>query len=73
MPRMRCPTCGREVEYRDRSEVPDRPFCSERCRLVDLGKWLSEEYRISSPLESLPPTDDSPEERPPASPPPANG
>jgi endogenous inhibitor of DNA gyrase (YacG/DUF329 family) len=39
------------------------PFCSERCRLVDLGKWLNEEPRISEPLrpdhfrdyEKLPP------------------
>jgi endogenous inhibitor of DNA gyrase (YacG/DUF329 family) len=28
---------------------PDFPFCSERCRLIDLGKWASEEYRVSEP------------------------
>ena len=30
---------------------PDFPFCSERCRLIDLGKWASEEYVISTPVQ----------------------
>jgi endogenous inhibitor of DNA gyrase (YacG/DUF329 family) len=38
-----CPTCGKPVEWQDN---PHRPFCSERCKLVDLGKWVSEEYRV---------------------------
>ena len=40
---MRCPTCHRPSEAKDN---PYRPFCSERCKLVDLGNWLSERYRI---------------------------
>ncbi|MEJ2567237.1 MAG: DNA gyrase inhibitor YacG, partial [Gammaproteobacteria bacterium] len=32
-----CPTCGAKVEWND--QQPWRPFCSERCRLIDLGKW----------------------------------
>ena len=43
---LRCPTC-RELVLR---EAPDFPFCSERCRLIDLGKWASGGYVISSPL-----------------------
>lgn len=39
----KCPTCNREVEWQDN---PFRPFCSERCKLVDFGKWISEEYRV---------------------------
>jgi len=39
-----CPTCKKESVWDDN---PYRPFCSERCRLVDLGKWASEEYRIA--------------------------
>ncbi|HSN91656.1 MAG TPA: DNA gyrase inhibitor YacG [Anaeromyxobacteraceae bacterium] len=39
-----CPTCRRPAA--PRAENPAFPFCSERCRLVDLGKWLGEEYRI---------------------------
>ena len=41
--RFLCPKCGREFE---RAASPYVPFCSRRCKLVDLGKWLDEEYRI---------------------------
>ena len=40
---MKCPTCGKEVDWKDN---PHRPFCSERCKLVDLGRWVNEEYRV---------------------------
>jgi uncharacterized protein len=43
---LRCPTC-RTIVLR---EDPDFPFCSERCRLIDLGKWASGAYVISSPI-----------------------
>jgi endogenous inhibitor of DNA gyrase (YacG/DUF329 family) len=45
--RRKCPSCGRLVEVRP----PDsfRPFCSERCRSADLGKWLDGSYRVSMP------------------------
>ncbi len=39
-----CPTCDKQVLW-----TPDnawRPFCSERCRLIDLGAWASEKYRV---------------------------
>jgi uncharacterized protein len=42
---MRCPICEREFE---RGEAPAIPFCSERCRLVDLGRWLGESYAVPS-------------------------
>ena len=45
---MKCPICGKRVEMSD----PEMPFCSERCRLLDLGNWASEKYVISSPIES---------------------
>jgi endogenous inhibitor of DNA gyrase (YacG/DUF329 family) len=41
-PRVRCPTCKRELDW----TTPSRPFCSERCRLIDLGAWLAEQHRI---------------------------
>ena len=43
--RRQCPTCGREIEWSDR--FPCRPFCSDRCRLIDLGAWLSDERAIA--------------------------
>jgi endogenous inhibitor of DNA gyrase (YacG/DUF329 family) len=48
-----CPTCGQPV----RDDAPDFPFCSERCRWVDLGEWLNESYRVSRPLTPGPDTD----------------
>ena len=47
---VRCPQCGKPVAWI--AEEKWRPFCSERCRLIDLGEWLSEEKRI--PGESAP-------------------
>jgi len=44
---LRCPTC-RKIVLRDE---PDFPLCSERCRLIDLGKWASGGYVISSPVQ----------------------
>ncbi|MBN8708724.1 MAG: hypothetical protein BGO12_14040 [Verrucomicrobia bacterium 61-8] len=42
-----CPTCGKKGPWFNQ---PYAPFCSERCKLVDLGRWLGEEYRIASPI-----------------------
>jgi len=42
---LRCPTCGQQVRWQGN---PSRPFCSLTCRLVDLGVWLDEGYRIST-------------------------
>lgn len=39
----KCPTCNKQVQWQDN---PFRPFCSERCKLIDLSKWVSEEYRV---------------------------
>jgi uncharacterized protein len=49
-----CPTCNRVVEWNENS--PWRPFCSERCKLIDLGAWASEQHTIAGdPVE--PPED----------------
>jgi endogenous inhibitor of DNA gyrase (YacG/DUF329 family) len=53
---VRCPRCGKQTEY-----SPDnkwRPFCSERCKMIDLGKWAAEDYRVP---------DDTPSSKPPES------
>ncbi|HXM48191.1 MAG TPA: DNA gyrase inhibitor YacG [Pyrinomonadaceae bacterium] len=39
----KCPTCGKPVEWQDNSY---RPFCSERCKLIDFSRWANEEYRV---------------------------
>ena len=53
---MTCPICKKPVQPTD----PFAPFCSERCKLIDLGKWASEEYVISTPAEPITPPDDEP-------------
>lgn len=42
-PRITCPICRVEVSWENN---PSRPFCSERCQLIDLGAWTEERYRI---------------------------
>lgn len=44
--KVKCPTCGREIEYSEKN--PWRPFCSERCKLIDLGAWAEGAYAIKS-------------------------
>ena len=44
--RIDCPTCGKEVVRSPERPAPFFPFCSERCKLIDLGKWFDGEHRI---------------------------
>jgi uncharacterized protein len=45
----RCPRCGKSVPLT--ADNPWRPFCSERCKTVDMGDWLSERHRIAGEAE----------------------
>lgn len=44
---MKCPICKKPTVWEGN---PDRPFCSERCRIIDLGNWSAEDYRVEAPL-----------------------
>jgi endogenous inhibitor of DNA gyrase (YacG/DUF329 family) len=46
---LHCPICRKPVA----TTAPDFPFCSERCRTIDLGKWASGQYVISSPVQDI--------------------
>ena len=48
---MKCPTCHRPIKW---EENPHRPFCSERCKLLDFGAWANEEFRV--PAEETAPS-----------------
>jgi uncharacterized protein len=60
---VKCPNCGKPVPWTPESAY--RPFCSERCKTLDLGAWASEAYRV--PVMELPDDADapSPEDDPP--------
>ncbi|HEV2913960.1 MAG TPA: DNA gyrase inhibitor YacG [Pyrinomonadaceae bacterium] len=59
---MKCPHCGQPVKLQDN---PHRPFCSERCKLIDFGKWANEEYLIPGQTK---PFAENQENRPPPAP-----
>jgi endogenous inhibitor of DNA gyrase (YacG/DUF329 family) len=46
MPKTTCPICKKPVD----TTAEDFPFCSDRCRTIDLGNWASGEYKISTPI-----------------------
>ncbi len=57
--RVKCPTCHRETEWENN---PHRPFCSDRCKLIDLGAWAEEKYRIPADKLELEPDDNDDED-----------
>jgi endogenous inhibitor of DNA gyrase (YacG/DUF329 family) len=57
-----CPRCGTPVAWRP--ENPFRPFCSERCRMIDLGAWATERYRVPAEPEREPAGDRQRDEEP---------
>jgi endogenous inhibitor of DNA gyrase (YacG/DUF329 family) len=56
-----CPHCGKNMEWTIANRY--RPFCSERCKLIDFGAWATEKYRVPVAEEK-----DQPEDAPPAAP-----
>lgn len=59
---VKCPTCGQRVEWSEASRF--RPFCSDRCRTIDLGAWASDRYVVAGgpadAAEETPPTETEP-------------
>ena len=49
MPKVRCPQCSQSTDYVLTN--PNRPFCSERCKMIDLGAWASDQYAIPGKLQ----------------------
>lgn len=49
--KLSCPVCKKETTWENNVF---KPFCSERCKLIDLGKWASEEYRIAGEKKDIP-------------------
>jgi uncharacterized protein len=61
MIKVNCPICGRAMRGHPR-DWPDWPFCGPRCRLIDLGRWLGENYRVPAVQTGGP---EAPDEDPP--------
>jgi endogenous inhibitor of DNA gyrase (YacG/DUF329 family) len=58
MPHYECPTCRTRFECDRPEDAPCRPFCCERCKLIDLGRWLNEEYRVTEERPDTGPDDE---------------
>jgi hypothetical protein len=56
MKKVRCPICGKDMPGQS-VEWPDYPFCSPKCRKIDLGRWLGEKYRVPAD-DQRPPVDE---------------
>jgi endogenous inhibitor of DNA gyrase (YacG/DUF329 family) len=52
-PKVDCPACGSSTVYT--SGNPFRPFCSERCKVIDLGAWASDQYRVAGSADDAAP------------------
>jgi uncharacterized protein len=64
MPALECRRCGKIMQYQQVKDLPFFPFCSERCKMIDLGKWLDEEHRLpGSRPEETPKEDQRPGDR----------
>ena len=50
---LHCPRCNKELRFTDIRELPFFPFCSRRCRMIDLDQWFTEEHRISEVFPDL--------------------
>lgn len=58
----KCPICGKPFAIAALDDLPSFPFCSDRCKLIDLGRWLDGDYAISaSPDEQEGPAKEEPE------------
>lgn len=54
-----CPTCGNTHVWDQSNRF--RPFCSERCKMIDLGRWANEEYRVGQTAQESPEQDSIPD------------
>jgi endogenous inhibitor of DNA gyrase (YacG/DUF329 family) len=57
-----CPICGKEIVGEKLADLPSFPFCSPRCRTVDLGRWLGEAYRIPEGPDKAQTPNDAPDD-----------
>ncbi len=59
MSKIKCRNCGKELIYNVISDIPTFPFCSKRCKLIDLGQWFDVVRRIEDTTSDQPENDDT--------------
>ena len=59
---VRCPLCGKAFAIERLDELPSFPFCTDRCKLIDLGRWIDGAYAIPAGPAIEPDADDPAEE-----------
>ena len=52
MIRVKCPICSKSFEIEKLGELPSFPFCTDRCRMLDLGRWIDGAYALPDPTQS---------------------
>jgi endogenous inhibitor of DNA gyrase (YacG/DUF329 family) len=62
LPTYECPTCLKITTVESNTDAPYRPFCSRRCKLVDLGRWFDGTFSVSEPASRDEPEDDREEQ-----------
>ncbi len=50
MNKIKCPNCDKELPRNALKDLPSFPFCCNKCKLIDLGQWFDEDYKIESTL-----------------------
>jgi len=63
MIRGRCPTCSKAFEIKSLDDLPSFPFCTSRCQLIDLGRWIDGDYAIPADAGSPSDSEASPRKR----------
>ena len=55
MIKVRCPICGKSFKIAKLDDLPSFPFCSDRCKLIDLGRWIDGSYAVpeAAPIEPV--------------------
>jgi uncharacterized protein len=62
MIRGRCPICGKPFEVASIDDLPGFPFCSDRCKLIDLGRWIDGAYAVPAASQAETSDESHPEE-----------
>jgi uncharacterized protein len=64
MMKLSCPICSKKMQIEKIDDLPSFPFCSERCKLIDLGRWIDGSYTVPGRVQGSTMPDDENSEEP---------